>query len=142
MRSSSENPKITEAIGSLSTLEKAAILSGQTTWQTRALPRLGVRQLWMSDGPHGIRRQAGSADHLGINASQPATCFPTSASVANTWDPDLAERIGLALGREASHLGVDVLLGPGLNIKRSPLGGRNFVYFSEDPSLAGKLAAG
>ena len=142
MRSSSENPKTTEAIGSLSTLEKAALLSGQTTWQTRALPRLGVRQLWMSDGPHGIRRQAGSADHLGINASQPATCFPTSASVANTWDPDLAERIGLALGREASHLGVDVLLGPGLNIKRSPLGGRNFEYFSEDPYLAGKLAAG
>ncbi|MFT3942912.1 MAG: glycoside hydrolase family 3 C-terminal domain-containing protein [Ancrocorticia sp.] len=141
MRSSS-NPTTTEAIGSLSTLEKAALLSGQTTWQTRALPRLGVRQLWMSDGPHGIRRQAGSADHLGINASQPATCFPTSATVSNSWDPALAERLGRALGREASHLGVDVLLGPGLNIKRSPLGGRNFEYFSEDPYLAGKLAAG
>lgn len=142
MRSSSENPKTTADIGSLSTLEKAAMLSGETTWQTRALPRLGVRQLWMSDGPHGIRRQAGSADHLGINASQPATCFPTSATVANSWDPVLAERVGRALGREASHLGVDVLLGPGLNIKRSPLGGRNFEYFSEDPYLAGKLAAG
>lgn len=112
MRSSSENPKTTADIGSLSTLEKAAMLSGETTWQTRALPRLGVRQLWMSDGPHGIRRQAGSADHLGINASQPATCFPTSATVANSWDPVLAERVGRALGREASHLGVDVLLGP------------------------------
>lgn len=142
MRSSSENPKTTGDIASLSTLEKAAMLSGETTWQTRALPRLGVRQLWMSDGPHGIRRQAGSADHLGINASQPATCFPTAATVANSWDPAIAERVGRALGREASHLGVDVLLGPGLNIKRSPLGGRNFEYFSEDPYLAGKLAAG
>ncbi len=88
----------------------------------------------MADGPHGVRRQVGSADHLGINGSEPATCFPTAATVAGSWDDALAEEIGTALGREASSQGVGVLLGPGLNIKRSPLGGRSFEYFSEDPS--------
>lgn len=123
-------------------LEKAALLTGKTVWQTHDLPRLGVRSLWLADGPHGVRRQVGSADHLGLNASEPATCFPTAAAVATSWDPELAERIGAALGAEAAAQGVDVLLGPGLNIKRSPLGGRNFEYFSEDPLLSGKLAAG
>ncbi len=83
----------------------------------------------------------GSGDHLGLNASEPATCFPTSATVANSWDVDLADEVGHALGREARSLDVDVLLGPGLNLKRSPLGGRNFEYFSEDPYLSGKMAA-
>lgn len=141
MTSSQDKYTTDPEIESLSALEKAALLSGESTWQSRAVPRLGVRQLWMSDGPHGIRRQAGSADHLGINAALPATCFPTAATVANSWNPALAQRLGLALGREASHLGVDVVLGPGLNIKRSPLGGRNFEYYSEDPYLTGKLAA-
>ncbi|WNM28072.1 glycoside hydrolase family 3 C-terminal domain-containing protein [Demequina capsici] len=122
--------------------EKAALLSGESVWDSRPLPRLGLRSLVLSDGPHGVRRQLGSGDHLGINASAKATCFPTSATVANSWDPALAERIGRALGAEAAALEVDVLLGPGLNIKRSPLGGRNFEYFSEDPLLAGVLAAG
>ncbi|GIG25731.1 glycoside hydrolase family 3 C-terminal domain-containing protein [Cellulomonas denverensis] len=127
---------------SLTLLEKAALLTGKTVWQTHDLPRHGVRSLWLADGPHGVRKQVGSADHLGLNASEPATCFPTAAAVAASWDVELAERIGAALGAEAAAQGVDVLLGPGLNIKRSPLGGRNFEYFSEDPLLSGKLAAG
>jgi beta-glucosidase len=126
----------------LTLLEKAALLSGKNVWESRAVPRHGVPSLFMSDGPHGVRKQLGSSDHLGINASQKATCFPTAATVANSWDPVLAEQIGDALGEEAASLDVDVLLGPGLNIKRSPLCGRNFEYFSEDPYLAGKMAAG
>ena len=128
-------------IESLTLVEKAALLSGKNIWQTRALPRHGVPSLFMSDGPHGVRKQLGSGDHLGIAASEKATCFPTAATIANSWDPVLAEQIGEALGEEAASLEVDVLLGPGLNIKRSPLCGRNFEYFSEDPYLAGKLAA-
>ncbi|WP_110589198.1 glycoside hydrolase family 3 C-terminal domain-containing protein [Microbacterium suaedae] len=130
-----------DRIARLSLLEKAALLSGDDTWRTRGIPRLGIEQLWLSDGPHGVRKQTGSADHLGLNGSQEATCFPTAAGIANTWDEPLAEEIGTALGREASAQGVDVLLGPGLNIKRSPLGGRSFEYFSEDPEVAGRMAA-
>ncbi|VTR75346.1 glycoside hydrolase family 3 C-terminal domain-containing protein [Cellulomonas hominis] len=126
----------------LSLLEKAALLTGKSVWETHDLPRHGVRSLWLADGPHGVRKQVGSADHLGLHASEPATCFPTAAAVANSWDVQLAERVGAALGAEAAAQDVDVLLGPGLNIKRSPLGGRSFEYFSEDPLLAGKMAAG
>ncbi len=129
-------------VDDLTLLEKAALLTGKSVWETHDVPRLGVRSLWLADGPHGVRKQAGSADHLGLHASEPATCFPTAAAVANTWDPELAEEIGRALGAEAAAQDVDVLLGPGLNIKRSPLGGRSFEYFSEDPLLAGRLAAG
>lgn len=125
----------------LTLLEKAALLSGANVWESRAVPRLGIRALTFSDGPHGIRKQVGSSDHLGINDSEPATCFPTAATVANSWDVELAAQVGEALGAEAAHLGVDVVLGPGLNIKRSPLGGRNFEYFSEDPYLSGTMAA-
>ncbi|WP_261167214.1 glycoside hydrolase family 3 C-terminal domain-containing protein [Microbacterium sp. Marseille-Q6965] len=130
-----------DTISHLSLLEKAALLSGENTWQTRAVPRLGIDRLWLADGPHGVRKQTGAGDHLGIAASEPATCFPTAATVANSWDEELAERIGTALGQEARAQGVNVLLGPGLNIKRSPLGGRSFEYFSEDPELSGRLAA-
>ncbi|MCG2799001.1 MAG: glycoside hydrolase family 3 C-terminal domain-containing protein [Cellulomonas sp.] len=128
-------------IENLSLEEKAALLSGKTVWDSRDVPRLGIRSLVLTDGPHGVRRQTGSADHLGIAASLPATCFPTAAAVANTWDIELVQEIGAALGAEATAQGVDVLLGPGLNIKRSPLCGRNFEYLSEDPHLAGHLAA-
>jgi len=128
-------------IENLTLVEKAALLSGKNVWQTRALPRHGVPSLFMADGPHGVRKQLGSSDHLGLNESEKATCFPTAATIANSWDPVLAEQIGEALGEEAASLEVDVLLGPGLNIKRSPLNGRNFEYFSEDPHLTGKLAA-
>lgn len=122
--------------------EKAALLSGKGEWQTWDIARLGIPSIFCSDGPHGIRKQAGAGDHLGLNPSLPATCFPTAATVANSWDPELGEEIGKALGEEASVQEVDVVLGPGLNIKRSPLCGRNFEYFSEDPYLAGKMAAG
>jgi len=128
-------------VAGLSLLEKAALLSGANTWQTRAIERVGLPAVWLADGPHGVRKQVGSADHLGINGSEPATCFPTAATVACSWDDALAEELGAALGREASAQGVGVLLGPGLNIKRSPLGGRSFEYFSEDPELSGRLAA-
>lgn len=121
--------------------EKAAILSGKTVWQTREIERLDIPSIFLSDGPHGVRKQAGAGDHLGLNASLEATCFPTAATMANSWDEKLGEEVGVALGEEASALDVNILLGPGLNIKRSPLCGRNFEYFSEDPYLAGKMAA-
>ena len=121
--------------------EKAALLSGKTVWQTRDIPRFKIPSVFLSDGPHGIRRQAGSGDHLGLNASLKATCFPTAAAIANSWDPELGEEIGKALGEEAASQNVNIVLGPGLNMKRSPLCGRNFEYFAEDPYLAGKMAA-
>ncbi|OUQ34230.1 glycoside hydrolase family 3 C-terminal domain-containing protein [Faecalibacterium sp. An122] len=131
-----------ELIGKLTLEEKCALLSGAETFKTRSLPQHGIPQLWLSDGPHGVRKQAGESDHLGQNPSEPATCFPTASAVANSWDPDLGQAIGAALGEEAAAQGVGVLLGPGLNIKRNPLCGRNFEYFSEDPYLSGKMAAG
>lgn len=121
--------------------EKAAILQGKTSWTTRNIPRLGIPSIFVADGPHGLRKQAGPEDHLGLNESVPATCFPTAATMANSWDPDLGQELGRALGREAAANDVHVVLGPGLNMKRSPLCGRNFEYFSEDPYLAGKMAA-
>ena len=130
-----------DVISKLTIEEKAALLSGKNEWESRDIPRLGIESITFSDGPHGLRRQEGSGDHLGINASLPATCFPTAATVANSWDPELGTEIGVALAEEALAQGVDVVLGPGLNMKRSPLCGRNFEYFSEDPILAGKMAA-
>ena len=128
-------------IAKLTLEEKAALLSGKNEWESRDIPRLDINSITFSDGPHGLRRQEGEGDHLGLNASLPATCFPTAATVANSWDESLGEKIGAALGEEAVAQNVDVLLGPGLNMKRSPLCGRNFEYFSEDPILAGKMAA-
>ena len=122
--------------------EKCALLSGAETFKTRGMPKHGIPQIWLSDGPHGLRKQAGESDHLGLNPSVPATCFPTASAVANSWDAALGEEIGVALGEEAAAQEVSVLLGPGLNMKRNPLCGRSFEYFSEDPYLAGKLAAG
>lgn len=130
-----------EIISQLTIEEKAALLSGKNEWESRDIKRLGLGSITFSDGPHGLRRQEGAGDHLGINASLPATCFPTAATVANSWNPELGTIIGEALGEEALAQGVDVVLGPGLNMKRSPLCGRNFEYFSEDPILAGKMAA-
>ncbi len=125
------------------TLEEiCALLSGAETFKTRGMPQHGIPQIWLSDGPHGLRKQAGESDHLGLNPSVPATCFPTASAVANSWDTALGEEIGAALGEEAAAQEVSVLLGPGLNMKRNPLCGRSFEYFSEDPYLAGKLAAG
>ena len=126
----------------LSVLEKAAMLSGASEWDSRGNERAGIPSFVMSDGPHGVRRQLGAGDHLGLGQSKPATCFPTAGTVANSWDPALAEEMGEALGKEAHDLDVNVLLGPGLNIKRNPLCGRNFEYYSEDPQVAGHMAAG
>ena len=122
--------------------EKCALLSGAETFKTRGMPQHGIPQIWLSDGPHGLRKQAGESDHLGLNPSVPATCFPTASAIANSWDAALGEEIGAALGEEAAAQEVSVLLGPGLNMKRNPLCGRSFEYFSEEPYLAGKLAAG
>ena len=122
--------------------EKCALLSGAETFKTRGMPKHGIPQIWLSDGPHGLRKQAGESDHLGLNPSVPATCFPTASAIANSWDAALGEKIGAALGEEAAAQEVSVVLGPGLNMKRNPLCGRSFEYFSEDPYLAGKLAAG
>ena len=121
--------------------EKAALVQGWSMWTTRDLSHKGIPEMFLADGPHGLRRQAGPADNLGLNESLPATCFPTAATMANSWDTALGEEVGRALGAEAAAQQVNVLLGPGLNIKRSPLCGRNFEYFSEDPYLAGKMAA-
>ena len=141
MREGERKMKHKELIDQMTLEEKAAILSCRTVWETREVKRLGIPSIFLSDGPHGIRKQAGAGDHLGLNASLEATCFPTAATVANSWNEQLGEEIGEALGEEAQAMEVNVLLGPGLNIKRSPLCGRNFEYFSEDPYLSGKMAA-
>ena len=133
--------KYASIINQMSLEEKALMMSGKDTWSTVAFEKYGIPAMYMSDGPHGLRRQAGEGDHLGINASLPATCFPTAATIANSWDETLGEEIGEALAKEAITMDVNVILGPGLNIKRSPLCGRNFEYFSEDPYHSGKMAA-
>lgn len=133
--------KYEKIINQMTLEEKALMMSGKNTWETVDFEKYGIPSMVMSDGPHGLRRQAGAGDHLGLNASLPATCFPTAAGVANSWDEELGEQIGTALAEEAVTMGVNVILGPGLNIKRSPLCGRNFEYFSEDPYHAGKMAA-
>jgi beta-glucosidase len=130
-----------DILDQMTLIEKAAIVGGQGEWQTWPIPRLNIPSMYCSDGPHGIRKQAGAGDHLGLNESLKATCFPTAATVANSWDVSLGEKIGRALGEEAMAEDVHILLGPGMNMKRSPLCGRNFEYFSEDPHLAGKMAA-
>jgi beta-glucosidase len=117
--------------------QRAALGSGQSFWITK--PVAGLPSVLLTDGPHGVRRQTGAADHRGIAPAEPATCFPPAVALAQSWDTDLVEQVGAALGAEARALGVDVLLGPGINIKRDPRCGRNFEYFSEDPLLSGEL---
>ena len=131
-----------DIIDQLTLKEKASLISGKDFWQTVNIDRIGLRSAFLSDGPHGVRRQAKEADHLGLNASIPATCYPTAATMANSWDPELGEVLGQKLGQEAAVQKVNILLGPGTNMKRNPLCGRNFEYFAEDPYLAGKMAAG
>lgn len=127
-------------IAELSLPQRAALGSGATFWTTKAVD--GVPAIMLTDGPHGVRKQSGSAtDHLGVASSEPATCFPPAVGLSQTWDPELVERIGVALGDECRSLGVHVLLGPGVNIKRDPRCGRNFEYYSEDPLLSGALGA-
>ncbi|MDQ1527446.1 MAG: beta-glucosidase [Microbacteriaceae bacterium] len=123
----------------LSVIEKAAVVVGGGFWKTHAAP--GIRSVLIADGPHGLRKQEGGGDHLGLGTSTPATCFPPAVALASTFNAELVERVGVALGKEARAEDVTVLLGPGVNIKRSPLCGRNFEYFSEDPLVSGRLGA-
>ena len=127
--------KYQDLISKMTLEEKARILSGKNTWETVDYKAYGIPSVFLSDGPHGLRKQTGKGDQMGMNASLPATCFPTAATVANSWDE------AFALGEEAVCQDIHMILGPGLNIKRSPMCGRNFEYFSEDPYLAGKMAA-
>ncbi|HYP43965.1 MAG TPA: glycoside hydrolase family 3 C-terminal domain-containing protein [Propionibacteriaceae bacterium] len=122
--------------------EKASLTSGSGFWYTAPVERLRIPKIMVSDGPHGLRAQPGESDHLGLGGSLPATCFPTASAVASAWSPDLLRRIGEALAQEARACNLSVILGPGINMKRSPLCGRNFEYFSEDPFLTGELAVG
>ncbi len=130
-----------DIVAALTLEEKASLTSGASFWTTQGIERAGIPAIVLTDGPHGVRLQKGSADHLGIGDSVPATCFPPAVALGSTFDPELLERVGTALGEEARAEGVGVLLGPGVNIKRSPLCGRNFEYLSEDPIVSGVLGA-
>lgn len=132
---------VKQIVSQLTLAEKARLLGGKNVWETVDIPRLSIPSLFLADGPHGVRKQAGAGDHLGLNASLPATCFPTMATLACSFDTQLVQQVGAALGKEAASLGVHLLLGPGLNIKRHPFCGRNFEYVSEDSYLSGKMAA-
>lgn len=133
---------IKELVQRMTLEEKAGMCSGLDFWHLKGVERLGIPSIMVTDGPHGLRKQDSSADHLGLTASVPATCFPSAAGLASSWDTELARQVGVALGEECQAEDVAVLLGPGVNIKRSPLGGRNFEYFSEDPLLSTRMAAG
>ena len=131
-----------EVLGKLTREEKASLTSGANFWTTKSIEHAGIPSIMMTDGPHGLRKQTGGSDHLGLEASEPATCFPPAAALGSTFDPELAKRVGEAIGVESAIEDVAVVLGPGINIKRSPLCGRNFEYMSEDPVLSGLMAAG
>ncbi len=120
---------------------RISLTGGSDFWHSTPVPEADLPAVMLTDGPHGVRKQAGATDHVGLNESVPATCFPPAVGLASTWNPALVEEVGRALGTESRALGVGVLLGPGANIKRSPLCGRNFEYFSEDPHLTGRLAS-
>ena len=133
---------IDKIIDSMTLEDKIALCSGATFWESKKYEKYGIPALFMCDGPHGLRKQENLSDMLGINKSRQATCFPAEVSTAASWDPKLLEQIAEAIGQEAKDQGVGLVLGPGANLKRNPLCGRNFEYFSEDPYLSGKLAAG
>lgn len=134
--------EIEKILNQMTLEDKIALCSGANFWQTKKYEQYGIPSLFMCDGPHGLRKQEDAADMLGVNKSRPATCFPAEVTTAGSWDPELLTEIGAAIGEEAKEQGVGLVLGPGANLKRNPLCGRNFEYFSEDPYLAGKLAAG
>ena len=133
--------KYQELISKMTLEEKASLTSGKDFWQSMDIEKYGIPNMFLADGPHGIRRQVAAADHLGLNPSANATCFPTAVTMANSWNDELGEEMARCLGREAVAQDVNVLLGPGTNMKRNPRCGRNFEYFSEDPYLAGRMAA-
>src|SRR3954453_1755057 len=131
---------IAELLAGMTLAEKVSLCLGSDFWHTAPVPSADVPAIMVSDGPHGLRRQPDDVDHADLTGS-PATCFPTASALSSSWDVDLFREIGTALGREARAQDLDVVLGPGINIKRSPLCGRNFEYISEDPHLAGRLGA-
>ena len=133
-------PNIQQLIAEMTLEEKASLCSGLNLWYTKPVERLGIPSIMVTDGPHGLRKQVEVNDMGGLSESYPATCFPTASALAATWDRELVQQVGIALGEECRQERVLVLLGPGANIKRSPLCGRNFEYFSEDPFLSGEIA--
>lgn len=133
---------IEKILRQMTTEDKIALCSGENFWETKKYEKYGIPSLFMCDGPHGLRKQENVADMLGVNESKKATCFPSEVTTAGSWNPELLTEIGAAIGEEAIDQGVGLVLGPGANLKRNPLCGRSFEYFSEDPYLAGKLAAG
>ena len=132
---------VKELISQMTLEEKAGLCSGADFWNTKSIERLGIPKVMMSDGPHGLRKQAGETDHLGLNESVEAVCFPAACATASSFDVDLIGKMGEILGEECQAENLSILLGPAVNIKRSPLCGRNFEYLSEDPYLTGKMAA-
>lgn len=136
------NERAKTLVAEMTLEEKASLCSGDRFWHLKGIERLGLKPIMVTDGPHGLRKQAGGEDQLGINESVPATCFPAACLTACSFDRELLYEIGVAIGEECRQEDVSVVLGPGVNMKRSPLCGRNFEYFSEDPLLAGELAAG
>lgn len=133
--------KVRDILNKMTLREKISLCNGADFWHSKAMETYGIPAITMSDGPHGVRYQKAAADMLGVNESEPATCFPTAVTSGAAWDPDLLREEGKAIGKEGLSHGVDVVLGPGVNIKRNPLCGRNFEYFSEDPCLAGVMGA-
>jgi beta-glucosidase len=129
--------KIKDIIAQLTLEEKASLCSGLNNWQSKPIERLNIPSIYMTDGPHGLRREADD----GFGNSQPATCFPTASCLASTWNRELMFEVGESIGEECQVQGVQIILGPGANIKRSPLNGRNFEYYSEDPIVSGEMAA-
>ena len=133
--------KVQDILSKMTLEDKISLCNGADFWHSKAMAQYGIPAVTMSDGPHGVRCQKNGADMLGVNESEPATCFPTAVTSGATWDPALLKAEGQAIGEEGLSYGVDVVLGPGVNIKRNPLCGRNFEYFSEDPCIAGAMSA-
>jgi len=131
---------VTQVLSQLTLDEKIALCSGKNFWQMQGVERLGIPTIFITDGPHGVRKQ-GQSEGISLENTLPSTCFPTASALASSWDLQLITQVGTAIGAEARAMNVSVVLGPGTNIKRSPLGGRNFEYFSEDPLLSSQLSA-
>jgi beta-glucosidase len=141
MTASPPSATVGSLVARLTLDDKALLLEGVNAWNTNGVERLGVRRLFVTDGPHGVRKVRENAGAFGLADAEPSTSFPTSSALAKTWNPGLARDVGAAIGRESAALGVDVLLAPGVNIMRSPLCGRNFEYYSEDPLVSGVFGA-
>ena len=145
MKSNMENDNLKdiakELVSKMTLEEKAGLCSGEECWTTKSVERLGLQNITVMDGPHGLRKQVGATDNLGIGESIPAICFPTASAIACSFDRELLHEVGRAIGEECLSEDVSIILGPAVNQKRSPLCGRNFEYFSEVPILSGELAA-